>query len=136
MERVELTTSDGKGIIGNFSEAGKQSVILLHQFQQDKESYHTFQSTLALQSLSSLAIDFRGHGESEGKRERLTEDDFRLMINDAEAAAKFLRARNVHVIAIIGASISRGIAIFIRPALPQASTLLPVADRQAQSTRT
>lgn len=121
MEKVYLTTSDGVEIAGDWYEATgsekSQSVLLLHMMPAAKESWKNFAEALAEKSISSLAIDLRGHGESTngGTLDYTTfadadHQDSRL---DLEAALLWLVERGFEEsnIAVVGASIGANLAI-------------------------
>jgi dienelactone hydrolase len=111
-EQVTLTTEDGVSLAGSYYDAaGERSVILLHQFNLDRESWDAFAKTLQQQGFAVLAIDLRGHGASQGDRKSFTEQDFQKMLNDAEAASTLLQAKKKHVNAILGASIGANTAL-------------------------
>lgn len=111
MQKVSLITEDGIQIAGIFK-AGSHpsgSVLLLHMMPATKESWIPFMDVLAARGFSSLAIDFRGHGESGGVRE-----DHKKKILDAQAGASHLS----NLKAVVGASIGANVALQYVAALP------------------
>lgn len=121
MEKVSIITEDGITIAGIF-EAGLRptgAVLLLHMMPATKESWIPLMDALAERGLSSLAIDFRGHGESGGVRE-----DHQKKILDAEAGA----AQLTNLKAVAGASIGANVALEFaaaHPTLPAVAALSP-----------
>ncbi len=117
LQKVEFNTSDGFKIVGNLYKSGKKSIILMHQFTRNKDSYKSLQKKLAEQGFTSLAIDLRGHGESLDQRgikrpyTTFVEADFRDMEKDTEAAKKFLEGQGFQVYAVAGASIGANTAL-------------------------
>jgi len=110
-ERVEFVASDGIALVGNFYDATNESgLILLHQYGLDKESWDAFARRLQRSGYASLAVDLRGHGESQGNYATFSDRDFIAMLLDAEAAAAFLRSKHKDVVAILGASIGANTA--------------------------
>ena len=105
-----LAASDNVKLSYSFVEAGSDAVILLHQLNSDKSAYARFQQHLKEDGFSSIAIDFRGHGDSGGDWQKFTEKDFQNMILDAEAAKAFLESKGKKVVGIVGASIGANIA--------------------------
>lgn len=107
-----LTTEDNISLAAHYVETnGDKAVILLHQYSNNKESYLVLQDALLNAGISSIAIDFRGHGKSEGKFLDFTDTDFQSMILDAKEAYKFLKSKNKKNIGILGASIGANTAI-------------------------
>ena len=105
-KKITLTTSDEITIKADFfPEKTNKAVVLLHMYQNKKESWDFFIDSLRKEGYNVLAIDFRGHGESDLNVEEFTEEDFNNMILDVEAAFDYLRNNNVIHISIIGASI-------------------------------
>ncbi|MEK7453233.1 MAG: alpha/beta fold hydrolase [Patescibacteria group bacterium] len=122
MQKIILTTSDNVKIHGVYFSVGKENspaVVLLHMMPATKESWHDFQEELALTGFNSLAIDFRGHGESILKDEKIinyqnfTAAEQCEKINDVESAVEFLEERGIPKgkISLIGASIGANLAL-------------------------
>lgn len=116
-EKVRFKTSDGFTIHGNLFRAGKNAVLLMHQFQLDKSSFDSFAQKLNRAGLTALAIDLRGHGEStgqNGKRRGFTGfsgQDFRDMELDAKAAKQFLEKEGFALFGAVGSSIGANTAL-------------------------
>jgi alpha-beta hydrolase superfamily lysophospholipase len=109
---VSLITADNLVIMGTFHKASSdKGLILLHQLNSNRHSYDEFTKVALKNDYSVLAIDFRGHGDSERKWQEFNEDDFRAMENDVFAAKKYLKEQNIKKIYIIGASIGANTAI-------------------------
>lgn len=111
-EKISLKTEDGVNIKGNFYDSNnKKSILLLHQFSRDKDSWNNLINVL-LTTHSILAIDLRGHGESEGNYEEFDENDFKRMSFDVQAGIKFLEERGFEheKMNIIGSSIGANLA--------------------------
>lgn len=103
VEEVTLMTSDGLKLAGLYY-PGKldRGVVLLHQLGLDKSSWNSFIKELNEANYFVLAIDLRGHGESEGT---LNDQAFLDMINDAKAGHDFLTNAAITKVALVGASI-------------------------------
>lgn len=142
MEKVIITAEDGMRIHGLYREAEgpKGVVLLLHMMPATKESWDVFADALRQKGYSSLAIDERGHGESDMKGgERL---DYREMSDeeqqakrlDVEASADWLMERtglDRTRLAAVGASIGANLAIryaFDHPECRVAVALSPGLD--------
>jgi len=66
MEKVSLTTKDGVKIVGNLYEVENPLgwLILVHAMPETKESYQELAQRFQNVGYESIAIDLRGHGES------------------------------------------------------------------------
>jgi alpha-beta hydrolase superfamily lysophospholipase len=118
MEKISLTTKDNKSISGNFfpAENARGWVIYLHMMPSTKESWNKLAERLASDGYAGLAIDLRGHGESEGGPEGykyFSDAEHQASINDVEAACDFLVKSGAQIgrIHLIGASIGANLAI-------------------------
>ncbi|MFA4890098.1 MAG: alpha/beta fold hydrolase [Candidatus Paceibacterota bacterium] len=109
-QRVNLKTSDNINIAGDYyptKEKNAPAIILLHMMPATKESWKDFAEKLNNTSFQCLAIDLRGHGESEGNR------NYQASIKDVEAAADFFVSNGVLLenIFLCGASIGANLAL-------------------------
>lgn len=120
MESLILKTSDGLAIAADYYEApeGRRYALLLHMMPATKESWRT--TALALRDLgfSSLAIDLRGHGQSDGGPKgyaEFSDAEHQQKIRDVEAAWTELKQRGAtpENTAVFGASIGANLAIRI-----------------------
>lgn len=123
MTPVTLTTDDGVRIAGAICEAGdrKRWALLLHMMPATKESYVPLMNALDTRGVSSLAIDFRGHGQSTITTDGRTLDyttfsheEHQAKIKDVEAAVALLEKTygvDTRQIAFVGASIGANLAI-------------------------
>ena len=114
---VTLTTSDGitiKGTYYNASEDGEPGVILLHMLSRNRGDWHEFARDLQALDYKVLAIDLRGHGESDLDYRKFSPgDDFKGMVLDAAAAKDFMieEGTGPKDIVIIGGSIGSNVAL-------------------------
>ncbi len=105
-ERVELTASDGTKLVGSYYDSDSdRGLVLLHQLDLDRSTWDAFAQQAQRDGYVAIAIDFRGHGESQGSWRSFTDKDFQDMLLDAEAAASYLQQRGKRVSAVLGASI-------------------------------
>ncbi|HLC79517.1 MAG TPA: alpha/beta fold hydrolase [archaeon] len=117
IEKVEFKTSDGFKIKGNLHAKGKTAIILLHQFQLDRTSYGGFAKKLSDANYTVLAIDLRGHGNSNEQNGKFrtfkdfSEKDFRDMEEDVNAAKRFLQLSGYDLKYIVGSSIGANTAL-------------------------
>ncbi|MBI4159274.1 alpha/beta fold hydrolase [Candidatus Woesearchaeota archaeon] len=111
MQIVNMQTEDSLNIVGDYFEGNSKGIILLHMFQKTKLSWRTFAEKLNKEGYSVLAIDFRGHGESDDNWKNFVEKDFVNMVEDVKAAKAFLKIHGITEIGIIGASIGANTAL-------------------------
>lgn len=116
-QMVEFSTKDNMVIIGDFYEADGSgaAALLLHMMPADRKSWVDFAASLEKVGLSSLAIDLRGHGESQGGPagfKGFTDKEHQASIEDVEAAVLWLRGNGFEKIALVGASIGANLALW------------------------
>lgn len=110
-EIVKFSTSDRINLAGIYIPGKeKKGIILLHQFTNSKESWKLLLDNLS-QTHHVLALDLRGHGQSELNWEDFHEKEFSEMIHDSKAAYNYLKQRGINEITIIGASIGANLAL-------------------------
>ncbi len=114
---VTLTTSDGitiKGTYYNASEEGGPGVILLHMLSRNRGDWQEFARRLQNLDYRVLAIDLRGHGESDlDWREFMPGEGFTDLVMDVTAAKEYLLEEGTGEknIVIIGGSIGSNLAL-------------------------
>ena len=96
-EKVYFLTSDGKKISANFfrAENPKGWLILSHMMPATKESWQEFAKEMQEFGYESLAIDLRGHGESESGPDgyqNFSDAEHQASIRDLEAGWEFLKS--------------------------------------------
>lgn len=112
MDEINLQTEDNLNIVVNFYEADSdKAVILLHMLGRNKEDWVNFANTLVKNNYNVLALDFRGHGKSDGDLNKFSEKDFNNMVLDVKEAKSFLTSNGKKEIVIIGASIGANTAM-------------------------
>lgn len=107
MNTVTLATDDNVKLSADFVKGNDQGIILLHMLGNDKSSWQDFRP----KGYTVIAIDFRGHGDSELDLTRFTDNDWKNLQLDVKAAASYLKENKVKDIYIIGASIGANVAI-------------------------
>lgn len=118
-EKLDLKTSDGVKIAANLRKAsGKENgwLILVHMLPTDKESWDNFAKDLQGFGYASLALDLRGHGESEGGPTgylKFSDEEHQAGINDLEAAWDYLKSNGADPAKtyLIGASIGANLSL-------------------------
>ncbi len=114
-EAISLTTSDGVRIAGDlYQAAGDRGVLLLHMMPATRKSWAVLAGKLQEAGVQSLAIDLRGHGESQGGPngyKSFSDAEHQSSRLDVEAGAAFLRGRGVKRLSLAGASIGANLAL-------------------------
>ncbi|MFA6888007.1 MAG: alpha/beta fold hydrolase [Candidatus Woesearchaeota archaeon] len=110
---ITLTTSDEINLTAKYYEtnAGYNAVLLLHMVGGDKYEYDTLLPTIMKNSYSALALDFRGHGNSDLNYTTFTESDWQKIIIDVQTGIDFLESKGYTQITVIGASIGANAAL-------------------------
>lgn len=114
-EKVEIETEDEVEIAGQFWSGGDDAVLLLHMMDATKENWLLLGMRLMGMDVSSLAIDLRGHGESDGGPQDYLEYDnsqHQAAIKDVEAAVEWIKNEGYNLKGIIGASIGANLALW------------------------
>lgn len=114
MEKINLSTTDGVSLSALFWDAkGLVSVLLLHMMPATKESWSDLANRLFHRGVNVLAIDFRGHGQSNGgSYKSFTDEDHQKYLLDATTALEFLKQRYPKAeIVLAGASIGANIVL-------------------------
>jgi alpha-beta hydrolase superfamily lysophospholipase len=91
-ERVTLRTEDGISLAATWYEPSARpapAVILVHMLQRSRKDWDGFGSRLASEGIGALAIDLRGHGESQGA----AGENLAVLLEDIKAARRHLAAR-------------------------------------------
>jgi pimeloyl-ACP methyl ester carboxylesterase len=111
----KLTASDGASIAYTYYPAPGRApgAILLHQFRRDRHDYDAFAPQLQDAGYSVIAIDVRGHGQSSGNWQTMTDADFTKLPLDIRAAKDFLAAQGADTkhLLLVGASFTANAAI-------------------------
>lgn len=111
-ERVTFRTSDGVKIAATYNPGtANLGIVLVHMMPATRASFDQLAAKLNEQGWHTLAIDLRGHGESEGgDYQTFRDEQHQQSVLDLEAAVKFLDNK-ISVIGFIGASIGANLAI-------------------------
>jgi dienelactone hydrolase len=122
LSEVQVPTPDGISLAGAFVQVSdtqpSPTCLLLHQLGADEETYSALQEALSKAGISSLAIDFRGHGASTQGAEldyhNFTDEEWASLTDDVKGGLSFLRSQpNVDKsrLCVVGASIGANLAI-------------------------
>lgn len=80
--------------------------IYLHEFREDQSSWWEYARQSRNPAISSLTLDLRGHGESEGEW-----DDIPGMLMDIDAAISWAREAGYRSILLVGAGMGGAVAM-------------------------
>ena len=116
-EKVNLKTADGINIAGDHYKGpiGSAGVLLLHMMPAAKESWAGFALKLNEAGFGALAIDLRGHGESDGGPDgfrNFLDADHQKSAMDICAAIDFQIAEGHSKLFLAGASIGANLALW------------------------
>lgn len=110
-QRVTFRSDDGVALAATWYEPSSRpapAVILVHMLQKSRRDWDQVASRLASEGIGALAIDLRGHGESQGSAQ-----DYAGMVQDIRAARRFLSTRpdvTPSRVGVAGASIGATLA--------------------------
>lgn len=129
-QKINIKTSDNVNVVGNFYPPAAPDVsmlpgvILLHMMPATKESWRGLAQKLNSAGFQCLAIDLRGHGESEAGPEgykKFTDIQHQKSRKDAESAVDFFLSKGLPLekIVLIGASIGANLSFEFQTQHPE-----------------
>ena len=91
-QRVTIRADDGVVLTATWYEPPTRgpAVILVHMLHRSRRDFDALASRLASEGIGALALDLRGHGDSQGS----IGADFAPMVADVKAARRFLIGRS------------------------------------------
>lgn len=127
LQKINLKTSDNTNIAGDYypvKEQNAPAAVLLHMMPATKESWRDFAEKLNKNGFQALAIDLRGHGESDGGPngfQKFSDREHQTSIKDVEAAVDFFTVQGLPLekIFLIGASIGANLALQFQSEHPE-----------------
>jgi alpha-beta hydrolase superfamily lysophospholipase len=130
-QRVSFRTDDGVVLSATWYEPASRgpAVILLHMLHRSRRDFDALAARLAGEGIGALALDLRGHGDSQGS----IGPDFAPMVADVRAARRFLTGRSDvnGRIGLLGASLGANLAALEAaddPAVASLALLSPSLD--------
>lgn len=135
MQKVRFKTEDGLEIVGNFFPAEKNdapAVVMLHMMPETKESWNDFAKKINKEGFQCLAIDLRGHGESQGGpygSKTFSDAEHISSIHDVVGAVEFFIDKGVSVekISLVGASIGANLSIVFQSENPKLKAVVALS---------
>jgi alpha-beta hydrolase superfamily lysophospholipase len=118
-QRVALRTDDGATLAAMWYEPSARpapAVILVHMLHRSRRDWDSFAHRLAGEGIGVLAVDLRGHGESQrySMPEPAAESGYAPMALDVRAGRRYLASRTDVIqsrIGVAGASIGANLAV-------------------------
>lgn len=112
---ISLITADKKRIVGDYYH-GSTSVgaLLLHMMPATRESWDEVALKLQDHGMHVLAIDLRGHGESDGGPDgfrAFSDAEHQDSARDVASGVAYLRSQGATTVHIMGASIGANLAL-------------------------
>ncbi|MGQ4832395.1 MAG: alpha/beta hydrolase [Candidatus Asgardarchaeia archaeon] len=121
VHQINLMTDDGIKIAGSVyiptsvGNAPYPVAILLHGFGGNKEMFKGMAINLARYGIASIAIDFRGHGDSEGKLPANISNSVFVLIHEVAVVISYINNHSTlfrtDKVAVVGHSMGGGTAI-------------------------
>jgi alpha-beta hydrolase superfamily lysophospholipase len=109
-ERVTFRSDDGVVLAATWYDppARGPAVILVHMLHRSRRDFDALAPRLASEGIGALALDLRGHGDSQGS----IGQDLSSMVADVKAARRFLTGRSdvSGRIGLLGASLGANLA--------------------------
>lgn len=141
-QKVNLLTSDGVQIIGNYYPVKelKAASLFLHMMPETKESWNAIARALQEEGIASLAIDLRGHGESVKRGsyrlnyQNFSNEEHQASKLDVEAALDWISKEmglGLEKVYLVGASIGANLALqtlYEHPEIKKGVALSPGLD--------
>ena len=123
-QRVSFSTADGVTIAATWYEPPSRgpAVILVHMLQRSRHDFEALAIRLSSEGIGTLAIDLRGHGESQGSYGA----SFAPMVADITAARRFLATRTEVVgrVGMLGASLGANLSALAAADDPSIASLV------------
>ncbi|MGB9635078.1 MAG: alpha/beta hydrolase [Candidatus Micrarchaeia archaeon] len=109
IDLIELESNNRKVVADYYHNGNNRSaMVLLHGFLSSKESMSGIADELLKSGFDSIAIDYNGHGDSEGDFSEFT---ISRAIDDCRSAHVFLSSNGYEKIGILGFSIGGYVAL-------------------------
>ncbi len=124
LQKVTFKTQDGWTLAADYSGpvkgVSRAAVIMFHGLGSGKNEWKLLTERLGLAGMEYLAVDLRGHGESnnspKGKRDFrsfIRKEDWAGVVNDVFASVRFLKKKGLreNQIILVGASIGANLVL-------------------------
>lgn len=141
---VTLKAPDGLALKASYYSPGRPGpgLVLLHQCNRDRSAWHAFATAAAARGYHVIAMDYRGYGESEGRRLEDPQQQFALAAEkwpaDVDAAFAWLLAQpgvDRQRIGAAGASCGVGQSVLLARRHPEVKTVMLLSGNVAPEGR-
>ena len=113
-ERVQITATDGVQLVGHLDGREGPGIVFAHTYRGDQRSWTAFAAEMAQSGFRTLTFDFRGYGESGGRKDVATID------RDLEGAYRFVLGRKIRPVYLVGASMGGTAVLVVAARVPVA----------------
>lgn len=126
--QVGLVPEEGVSVSGRYyaspGKVEKRGVILLHMLGGTQNAWKPLVRSLHDANYEVMTLDFRGHGESSGDWQAMTDAEYAKLVDDAAEAVEYLRDidSDMHI-AVVGASIGANVAVQLADRDPSISAV-------------
>lgn len=135
--QVTFYTEDGLRLSATWHEPRMRpapAVVLVHMLNRSRRDWDVVASRLAMEGIGALALDLRGHGESQGAAYLSGPPDYEAFVADVSAARRHLASRpdvQPGRVGIAGASLGASLAVLAAggdPPVRSLALLSPALD--------
>ena len=124
-ERVDITATDGVQLIGELAGASGPGVVLIPAEHTTRDAWKATAQALAARGFRILRFDLRGTGESSGAVDLAAAD------RDVEGAFRYLLARKIRPVFLVGAGVGGTAALVAAGRVPAAGVVIASAPDAA-----
>lgn len=121
---ITLRTEDGVTLRGAEYGGGTRGVVLVHGEGRSAGDWTWLAEKLATRGHRVVAVDLRGHGESDGS---VAEEDWSKMVADVRAAVAHLRGRGATELVLVGSRVGANLALNAAAVEPAVTGLVLVS---------
>jgi len=124
-ERVDITATDGVQLVGELAGSSGPGVVLVPAERATRDTWQAAAQALAARGFRVLRFDLRGRGESSGGV------DLAAAARDVEGAFRYLLARKIRPVFLVGAGIGGTAALVAAQRVPAAGVVVASAPDAA-----
>ncbi len=124
-ERVDITATDGVQLVGDLAGSSGPGVVLVPAERATRDTWQAAAQALAARGFRVLRFDLRGRGESSGAVDLAAAD------RDVEGALRYLLARKIRPVFLVGAGLGGTAALVAAQRVPVAGVVVASAPDAA-----
>jgi pimeloyl-ACP methyl ester carboxylesterase len=117
-ERVDITAMDGVQLVGELTGTTGPGVVVVGGNRDDDPRWKAIAETIAAHGFRVLRFDPRGHGASSGSPDLGASD------RDLEGAYRYLLARKVRPVYLVGTDVGASAALVVATRVPVAGVAI------------